>query len=83
MNSYSYFESLRFDRERVMKKNKSRVNNLNNIKVVGTLKEKNKYNYISLNDKLVSDKDIVISDLCFIKFTKDFFSILGKRSNNN
>lgn len=60
MNSYSYFESLRFDRERVMKKNKSRVNNLNNIKVVGTLKEKNKYNYISLNDKLVSDKDIVI-----------------------
>ena len=60
MDSYNYFESLRFDRERVMKKNNSRVNGLNKIKVVGTLKEKNKYNYISLNSKLVCDKDIVI-----------------------
>lgn len=60
MSSYNYFESLRFDRERVMKKNKSRVNNLKNIKVIGTLKEKNKYNYISLKDRLVNDKDIII-----------------------
>ena len=44
MDSYNYFESLRFDRDRVMKKNNGRVNGLNKIKVVGTLKEKNKYN---------------------------------------
>lgn len=60
MSSYNYFESLRFDRDRVMKKNNSRVNNLKNIKVIGTLKEKNKYNYISLKDRLVDDKDIII-----------------------
>ena len=60
MDSYNYFESLRFDRDRVMKKNNGRVNGLNKIKVVGTLKEKNKYNYISLNSRLVCDKDIVI-----------------------
>jgi len=60
MSSYSYFESLRFDRDRVMKKNNGRVNNLKNIKLIGTLKEKNKYNYISLGDKIIKEKDIVI-----------------------
>jgi len=60
MNSYYYFESLKFDKERVMKKNKSRVNNLNIIKLVGNYKKKNKYKYISLNEKIKSNKDIII-----------------------
>lgn len=60
MNSYYYLESLKFDKERVMKKNKSRVCNLKNIKVVGHYKEKGKYNYVFLEDKIVDTKDIVI-----------------------
>lgn len=74
MNSYCYFESLKFDKERVMKKNENRVNNLNIFKVVGTYKEKRKYNYIFLDSKLSNDKDIVIvldSNLLRIDMLKD------------
>ena len=60
MDSYCFFESLKFDKERVMKKNENRVCNLSNFKVVGTYKEKRKYNYISLGNKLSNDKDIII-----------------------
>lgn len=60
IDSYCYFDSLKFDKERVMKKNKSRVNNLNIIKVVGTYKKKNKYDYITLGDNVKANKDIVI-----------------------
>lgn len=60
MSSYIFFESLKFDKERVMKKNENRVNNLKNIKVIGNFKKKSKYNYISLGDKVVGNKDIII-----------------------
>ncbi|MBQ7104316.1 MAG: hypothetical protein IJN90_00480 [Bacilli bacterium] len=60
MNSYSYFESLKFDHDRVMKKNISRVVGLKNIKVIGKYKEKNKYNYVFLGDKIIDTKDIII-----------------------
>lgn len=84
MNSYCYFESLKFDKERVMKKNENRVNNLNIFKVVGTYKEKRKYNYVSLGDNLSYDKDIVIvldSNLLRIDNLKDI-SILDSYLND-
>jgi len=60
MKYYNYFESLKFDKERVMKRNKSRISGLKNIKLVGNYKNKNKYNYVFLDDKIIDVKDIII-----------------------
>ena len=60
MKYYNYFESLKFDKERVRKRNKSRVSGLKNIKLVGNYKNKNKYNYVFLDDKIIDVKDIII-----------------------
>lgn len=58
--NFCYFESLKFDKERVMKKNNNRVIGLKNIKIMGNFKRKNKYNYVYLKDKVISNKDVVI-----------------------
>lgn len=60
MNTTNYFESLKFDRYRVVKKNINRVNNLKIIKVDGTYKKKKKYNYLLLNKEIKLDKDTII-----------------------
>ncbi len=60
MNWLNYYESLKFDYQRVMKINSKRIVGLQNLKVVGNIKYKKKYNYVTLDSKLKCDKDIVI-----------------------
>lgn len=82
MDAINYYESLKFDRQRIIKKNSSRVTNLKNIKVVGKYKEKKKYKYITLNERVKSEKDIIIVINNNILRIDNKISQLDERLNN-
>lgn len=60
MEYINYWESLKFDKLRVMKENDGRINNLQQIKIVGNFNKKKKYNYVNLRDNVTGNKDIII-----------------------